>query len=301
MSILGIDEAILTTTDMDGARKYLRDFGLDEADGGPDSLLFNALDGTGVRVCAESRPGLPAPVAAGPNIRACIWGVSDAATIGRLRAELSSDREVREDQDGTLWSEDDDGNAIGFRVTRRKTLSLRANPVNVHGLPPQRGLNQVPEFGKAVRPATFSHLVLYTPDASRIEAFYAKRLGFRVTDRFTGAGFFARAEGNAEHHQLFFIERANTRGLNHIAFHVSDHLEMMLAGKAFAEKGWESAWGPGRHIFGGNHFWYFKSPFGGNFEFDCDMDVVDDSWSPREAKFGPENAAVWVTPYQASK
>jgi hypothetical protein len=70
---------------------------------------------------------------------------------------------------------------------------------------------------------------------------------------------------------------------------------------AFAAKGWETLWGPGRHVFGANHFWYFDSPFGGKIEFDADMDVVDDNWSPREAAPGPKSAAVWATQFQPTK
>jgi hypothetical protein len=67
----------------------------------------------------------------------------------------------------------------------------------------------------------------------------------------------------------------------------------MLAGTQFQRKGWKSFWGPGRHIFGSNYFWYFNSPFGGAMEFDADMDVHDNSWTPREASLGPTTSAIW--------
>jgi hypothetical protein len=69
----------------------------------------------------------------------------------------------------------------------------------------------------------------------------------------------------------------------------------MIAGQQFVKKGGVSAWGPGRHIFGSNHFWYFKSPFGGNLEYDADIDVVDDQWVARETFIGPAAAAVWLS------
>jgi catechol 2,3-dioxygenase-like lactoylglutathione lyase family enzyme len=293
MSIVGLDEATLTAQSVDEARRYLIDFGLVEAapDGGHP--LFLAQDNTGLRVAPLDATDLPPPVTAGPNIREIVWGVQDLNALERLGQDLSRDREVRRDGD-TLRTTDVDGNPLAFRVTWRKPLATTPSLVNVPGLPPQRAVNSVQDFILQVRPLTFSHLVLYTPDLERILADYTDRLGFRVTDRFTGAGAFMRAPGHSDHHQLFFIQSPESRGLNHLAFHVRDHTEMMLAGKAFAGKGWTPAWGPGRHIFGGNCFWYFKSPFGGNFEFDADMDVVDENWVPREDVMGPNTAAVWL-------
>lgn len=84
-----------------------------------------------------------------------------------------------------------------------------------------------------------------------------------------------------------------TVGLNHIAFHVGSGHEVMVAGTQFQRKGWNPFWGPGRHIFGSNYFWYFNSPFGGAMEFDADMDVHDNSWTPREAPIGDATSAIW--------
>jgi catechol 2,3-dioxygenase-like lactoylglutathione lyase family enzyme len=294
MSIVGLDEATLTAESVDEARRYLLDFGLVEAPSDGGYPLFLAQDNTGIRVAPVDAADLRPPVASGPNVREIVWGVKDAAAFDQLAQDLSRDREVRKDGD-LLRTTDIDGNPLAFRVTRRKPLPANPSLVNVAGMPPQRPVNSVQDFTSQIRPLTFSHLVLYTPDLERILDDYTNRLGFRITDRFTGAGAFMRAPGHAEHHQLFFIRDDSKRGLNHLAFHVRDHTAMMLAGKAFADKGWTPAWGPGRHIFGGNCFWYFKSPFGGNVEYDADMDVVDDQWVPREAVMGPATAAAWLT------
>jgi catechol 2,3-dioxygenase-like lactoylglutathione lyase family enzyme len=294
MSIVGLDEATLTAESVDEARRYLTDFGLVEAPADGGYPLFVAMDNTGLRVAPMDANDLPPPVTAGPNVREIVWGVKDADSLEQLAKELSRDREVRWDG-SILRTTDIDGNPLAFRVTRRQPLATSPSLVNVPGLPPQRPVNTVQDFTSRIQPLTFSHLVLYTPDLERLKNDYTSRLGFWVTDRFTGAGAFLRAPGHSEHHQLFFIQDAEKRGLNHLAFHVRDHTEMMLAGKAFATKGWTPAWGPGRHIFGGNCFWYFKSPFGGNLEFDADMDVVDENWVPREDIMGPNTAAVWLT------
>ena len=68
----------------------------------------------------------------------------------------------------------------------------------------------------------------------------------------------------------------------------------MQAGTRFVEKGYESFWGPGRHIFGSNWFWYFNSPFGCHIEYDADMDILDENWSAREAHIGADTTQLFL-------
>ena len=73
------------------------------------------------------------------------------------------------------------------------------------------------------------------------------------------------------------------KGCEHFAFHMGGPTEFMLAGSRFVRAGYQSFWGPGRHKFGSNWFWYFNSPLGCHVEYDADMDQHDDEWAPREA------------------
>lgn len=289
LGIVGLDEVTLTTADLAEARRFLGDFGLIEQPAGADELLFVARDGTGLRIC-------PAGAGESPNFRQAVWGVADEAALQRIATELARDRAVHVEP-GLVASTDEDGNALCFRITRRVALDVEPPPINVPGAQAVRGLNRVRDLNEPIVPLTFSHLVLFTQDARRMADFYGSRLGFSVTDQFTGLGVFLRADGNPDHHQLFLIERPPHKGLNHVAFHVRDMNEVFVAGKRFADRGHASAWGPGRHIFGGNVFWYFKSPFGGNIEYDADMDVVDDTWRAREVAPGPNTAAEWTVSY----
>ena len=68
----------------------------------------------------------------------------------------------------------------------------------------------------------------------------------------------------------------------------------MLAGTRLVNKGYQSFWGPGRHKFGSNWFWYFNSPLGTHFEYDADMDKHDDSWVAREAMLTPKASQVFL-------
>jgi hypothetical protein len=59
-------------------------------------------------------------------------------------------------------------------------------------------------------------------------------------------------------------------------------------------KGYESFWGPGRHKFGSNWFWYFNSPLGCHVEYDADMDLHDSSWAAREAPMGADASQLFL-------
>ena len=126
-----------------------------------------------------------------------------------------------------------------------------------------------------------------------------KRLGFKVTDRFNGVGPFLRPAGTTDHHTLFFIQTPiHMKGCEHFAFHMGGPTELMPAGSRFMRAGYQSFWGPGRHKFGSNWFWYFNSPLGCHLEYDADMDQHDDEWSPREAPMGPEGAQAFLFEYR---
>ena len=68
----------------------------------------------------------------------------------------------------------------------------------------------------------------------------------------------------------------------------------MQAGKRFADKGYETFWGPGRHVFGSNWFWYFNSPVGCHVEYDADMDLHDDDWVAREADIEADTSQIFL-------
>src|SRR5690606_30280393 len=77
-------------------------------------------------------------------------------------------------------------------------------------------------------------------------------------------------------------------------FHMGGPTELLLAGTRFVEKGYQSFWGPGRHRFGSNWFWYFNSPLGCHVEYDADMDRHDEHWSAREAPMGADASQLFL-------
>ncbi|HZG21702.1 MAG TPA: VOC family protein [Herbaspirillum sp.] len=293
MNIIGPDALVFGVDDLPACRQYLLDYGLSDAGGD----RFEALDGTAIVLRARDHARLPPAMGTASLLRETVYGVADAASLDAIETELCRDREVSR-RDGVVRSVDDMGFALAFQLTVRRPLVMPAERVNGPG-DPQRAPNQLglpPEL--PALPRTLSHVVYFVPDAARAEAFY-QRLGFVCTDRFTGVGPFLRPAGTQDHHTLFMIQTPPfMKGCEHFTFHMGGPTEVLLAGTRFVEKGYQSFWGPGRHRFGSNWFWYFNSPLGCHVEYDADMDLHDEAWAAREVPMGADASQLFLFQYR---
>jgi catechol 2,3-dioxygenase-like lactoylglutathione lyase family enzyme len=295
MNIVGPDELVFGVEDLAACSQYLLDYGLTRSGSQDQGDRFEALDGTAIVLHHAADATLP-PIQGKPAaLRETVYGVADAGSLEQIAAEVSKDREVRRGTGGSVTCVDNMGFALRFKITCRRTYSASADLTNAPGSPPQRGVNQVgitPEM--TALPRTLSHVVLFVPDVAQAEAFY-HRLGFRTTDRFTNAGPFMRPAGTLEHHTLFMIQTPPfLKGCEHFAFHMGSGTEVLVAGTRFEAKGYKTFWGPGRHLFGSNWFWYFNSPLGCHVEYDADMDLHDDTWVAREEPAGTDTSQLFL-------
>lgn len=292
MRIIGPDELVFGVDNVDACATFLKDYGLDEA----GDNRFEALDKTAISIRAKDDASLPAPLPTASLLRLTIWGVEDQAALDEIEAELSKDRDVTKDEDGVLYAKDDAGFELAFRITKRIKLDLPAEMINSPGATPGRGVNEVGSNQDAeAKPRTLSHIVYFVPNMEETAKFYIERLGFVVTDKFTNTGPFLRPQANNDHHVLFLIQTPDyMQGLEHLAFHMQGPTELMLAGSRMVQKGYESFWGPGRHKFGSNWFWYFNSPLGTHVEYDADMDLHDGEWVERETPMNKEAAQLFL-------
>ncbi|KRB93530.1 VOC family protein [Noviherbaspirillum sp. Root189] len=285
MRIIGPDALVFGVDDVAACMQFLTDYGLEPVGITEKGGRFEALDGTSVVIAHKDDPALPPGLGTASMLRKTIYGVVDAAAVEAIAAELAKDREVRRLPDGSIESVDDMGFVLGFQVSCRRAISLPGEISNAPGAPFSRPVNHLGvDERNAARPRSLSHVVLFVPDFAKAEAFYTQRLGFHCTDRFTDAGPFLRPAGTLDHHTLFLIQTPPfMKGCEHFTFHMGGPTEVMHAGTQLVNKGYQSFWGPGRHHYGSNWFWYFNSPLGCHVEYDADMDLHDESWSPREA------------------
>lgn len=296
MNIVGPDFLVFGVDDLDSCASYLHDFGLQRVEARDGAIRFESLDGTGVILHRRDDPALPPPLPTATMLRQQVYGVADRSDLDAIAAELGRDRDVIRRPDGAVETVDDLGFALRFQVTIRRPLDLPGERINSPGSAPQRGPNETGvQDAMSALPRTLSHVVLFVPDIAIAADFYVNRLGFRVTDTLSGAGPFLQPAGSDDHHTLFFIGTPPfMQGCEHLAFHMAGPTDLMLAGTRFVDRGYQSFWGPGRHKFGSNWFWYFNSPFGCHFEYDADMDKHDASWEPRTLEANADNSQLFL-------
>jgi catechol 2,3-dioxygenase-like lactoylglutathione lyase family enzyme len=300
MNIIGPDYLVFGVDDVAASIEFLTAWGLKPVDVTVEGGLFEALDGTGIIIRHKSDPALPPPLPTANMLRQQVYGVRGPEDLDAIAAELGKDRRVTRLADGALELKDDQGFELKFQVTRRRELVMPAEKINAPGAPAQRRPNEIGVWEEMpALPRSLSHVVLFVPDIEIASKFYCGRLGFVITDVLAGAGPFLRPKANDDHHTLFFIRTPEyMKGCEHLAFHMGGPTELMVAGTRFVKKGYQSFWGPGRHKFGSNWFWYFNSPLGCHFEYDADMDKHDDEWVAREAPMSPEASQIVLFQYR---
>jgi catechol 2,3-dioxygenase-like lactoylglutathione lyase family enzyme len=296
MKIIGPESLTFGVEDVDACIRFLEDYGLDAVERGANGAYLRAMDGTGIHLRRKDDINLPPALSPGNKLRKTTYGVQDQAGVEAIAAELRKDRHVTSLSNGAIESHDDQGFAIGFEVTQRKVLELPGEYCNAPGERRLRPINAVAaNEGAIIRPRSLSHVVYFVPEVDKAEAFYVSRLQFRCTDRLLGAGPFLQANGSLDHHCLFLIQTpAFLKGCEHFTFHLGGPSEVLQAGTRFVNKGHSSFWGPGRHKFGSNWFWYFNSPLGCHIEYDADMDLHDASWVARQAPMSADASQLFL-------
>ena len=294
MTHTGIEKVTYGVKDLETAKKFWTDFGLTpaKANGGP--ATFTAQNGATIEVRAADDPGLAPAVGkdVDATVREATFGVKTKEDLAKLAANLSADRDVREDADGTIHTTDPLGFGLAFRVKQTRPVVAPEQEINVPGRVTR--LNRRGPMVDRAAPLEISHIVYMTDDLETHKEFYVDRLGFKVTDAYPGRGYFLRGGASHNHHNLFLLDPGiGKRGFHHLAFEVGSVHELFGGGNNMTRNGWDTMLGPGRHPISSCYFWYFKNPCGGAAEYDFDSDVIDDNWEPGEFESVPENFAEW--------
>jgi len=283
MDFLGIDAVVYGCDDLVAAKTFFKDWGLTKVREGKSGFACATGNGSQVIVQHQDTPGIAPKLSGGAQFREVIFGVKTQRDVDTLQLELSRDREVRVDADGTLHTVDDAGINIGIRVSSTHKVKPPApSAVNAPGR--RARVNEVGQQYTGAQPWQMGHIVFFVPDTRVAENFYRKRLGFWLSDRYVGgAGVFLRWAKRSEHHNLFFIKsRTGKTDLHHIAFEVQNTHEVFGGGIEFVKRGGKTEVGPGRHPLSSAYFWYFKNPLGGAIEYFCDPDFVTEDWKPHQ-------------------
>jgi catechol 2,3-dioxygenase-like lactoylglutathione lyase family enzyme len=290
MSITGIDALVFGVADVEEAHRFLNDWGLERDLA--DHSRYTTRDGCELFVRHMDDPSLPPPIEGGSTVRQVIWGVRTHHDLPVIVDELA-DFGATTDSEGVVQATDPTGLAIAFRVSRRFPVVVDPYPVNAPGTP-NRIDARAPFYDRAV-PTEISHVVFGVPDIGVLESFYVRRLGFMVSDRYTGRATFMRAAAQGNHHHLFALNSAdNAAHFLHVCFKVRDIHEVIGGGQHVLKQGWTSQAGPGRHFISSACFWYFATPFRGAFEYAADEDIVSKNWIAGEHTMTPEMFSEWT-------
>ncbi len=134
-----------------------------------------------------------------------------------------------------------------------------------------------PEGLKGLKGPT-QHLTLATHDPEAIEAFYAGKLGFAVSDRVRKpngevATIFTRS--NHEHHTLACF-RSDRVGVDHHSYEAGDWTVIRDWCDHLATLDIQLMWGPGRHGPGNNLFIFIVDPDGNWIEISAELEIIHD-------------------------
>jgi catechol 2,3-dioxygenase-like lactoylglutathione lyase family enzyme len=289
MAIVGLERITYCVDDPELSSRFFEDFGLTISRRDGREIRFDLPDNSRVYIRSLRDDPVAGSRVVGPGVHEVVWGVDTAEHLEALVAGLEADREVTRGEDGVARFVADGGLAMGLRHwPERRAVTASTDPVNSPGN--IKRMNMHRRWIARAYPKSLSHVVYVSPDFEASYAFMRDRLGFRLSDKQRDLGFYLRADGTNDHHNLFLLN-ANagfpgtdgTLRFHHANFTVTD-LDEIMAGKLHMErKGWaKSIWGLGRHRIASALFLYLPCPAGGEAEYGADSDAVDDGWVPRD-------------------
>jgi len=124
-----------------------------------------------------------------------------------------------------------------------------------------------------IGPLKLGHIAWVVEDPKATADFYAKILGFRVSDWIDD--FFVFMRCNADHHTVNFV-RGGVSKMHHLAFELKDFIHLQNACDLLGQMNIPILWGPVRHGPGHNIATYHRNPDGQMIELFCEMDRMVD-------------------------
>lgn len=288
--IYGVDDLALSTT-------FFDDFGLVQSSSEESHTEYTLDEGSRVTLRRIDDPTLPEVNLRGPGVKEVILAVDSQESLDKLAEGLAKDRTVTTDPAGVVHFHDNAGLAWGLRVFTRKKVVYAPDPVNAPGH--VNRLNTQRKWRVRARPKTLSHVVFIVDDCKAQFEFFRDRLNFRLSDEQGSFGFYLRADGSNDHHNIFFLNgklpfMPGGQMFHHTNFGVEDIDELMVGENYMKLRGWKQGQlGTGRHRIASALFCYLQCPAGGEAEYGADSDYLDDNWIPRQWNEG-FGSYIWV-------
>jgi catechol 2,3-dioxygenase-like lactoylglutathione lyase family enzyme len=292
MAILGIESLVYGVHDILECERFFEDFGLVRAKESNGKTIFHLEEGSNVELKLITDATLPKTTLGDIGVRETIWGVDTSESLEMLVRSLAADRDVSRDPDGTAHFLTDCGLAFGLRLYCKNKIRSQPDLINSPGN--EQRINKSRKWWTRARPKAIEHVVFAVDDYVETYRFLEERLGFRLSEYQVGFGIYLRCDGATDHHNIM-VHDSNLGGspgypvFDHVNFSVEDMDEMQAGADYMTRRGWGyGALGVGRHRIASALYCYIKSPAGGEVEYGCDSDRIDDRYIPREwdALFG---------------
>ena len=140
-----------------------------------------------------------------------------------------------------------------------------------------------------VHPRGLSHFALYTTDVIAATAWYERVLGLRLSDGSGPVVAFLHGPHGSDHHLLALVGSTH-RGMHHSSWDVGSFQEVGLGSAQMMRAGYKEGWGVGRHVLGGNYFYYARDPWGSYAEYSADIDYIPSDVDWPAAQHAPEDS-----------
>ncbi|MBS0325631.1 MAG: VOC family protein [Proteobacteria bacterium] len=193
-----------------------------------------------------------------------------------------------------LWFRDPWGTWINLNPAPASAVQVVELPAsNLGGRTERVDVNLWQKLDKQRPPMRIGHLLIFTHEWEKAEAFFTGVLGLRTTDRAKGkVAFMAAGEGVIDHH-CFGLINGTHRGFQHASFQVASFDDLGYGAWRMRAAGYRDAFGPGRHAIASNLFHYTRDPWGSWVEYYADMDKISERWHCRDWEslpytWGPE-------------
>lgn len=267
LAVHSIDHFTIVVPDLEEARRFYAEFGLDVRDH-PAGLGLFTFDhphcwGTITRGARKELVSLS------------FGAYEEDMPLFRERLDtLGISTEAAPNGGGSngIWLQSPEGVHLEIKVADKCSPDSKAEFGTVSVGPGQVGSVARSRAPRA-RPRRLSHFALFTNDVSASLAFYEETLGLRLSDRSAGIVAFMHGAHGSDHHLLALISSSGP-GMHHMSWDIGRIQEIGIGAEHMAAHGYRQGWGLGQHVLGSNYFHYVRDPWGSYAEYSCDIDYI---------------------------
>ena len=284
MAVHSVERIVFTVPQMEPAEAFYTAFGLDVRRSGEQIDLYtHGHPHCWMRIVANGQPKALQYLSFG------IHAQDEAGFREKIDVDgLACEAHPLSGGDG-LWLRSPDGTPLQLVVADKVSPNCRtqARPAAAR----VRGDAAAPMRSQAARvlPRWLSHVLVFTPDVSRMVDFCHELLGLRLSDRSGDLVAFMHTPHGSDHH-LFAFVKSDGPGLHHTSWDVGSLDEVGEGSEQMRLAGFTDGWGVGRHVLGSNYFYYARDPWGSFAEYSFDIDFVSPAAPWVAGNYPPEDS-----------